>query len=86
MQTQNFLTNRTTNERFGNTKKAEDDLNTSSASLYVNRSSRLRNCIGMCCNVSTGELGRPSRTHSIARKDSELVEDAMDTSLMPIRT
>jgi palmitoyltransferase len=81
VQTQNFLAGTTTNERFSNKKKAADDeLNISTASMLVDRSSRLRNCINMCCNAPTSELPRKSQAyHPMKEEEMESSRD-LDTS------
>ena len=80
VQTQNFLGNTTTNERFGSKKKPDDDMSSSTASMYVNRQSRFRNCIGMCCNAPTGELPRKTQVyHNLKDEDMENSRE-LDTS------
>jgi len=83
VQTQNFLANTTTNERFGNKKKPDDDLNASTASMYVDRRSFFRNCLSMCCNAPTGELPRKPAYHPMKEEEMESSRD-LDTSNVQI--
>jgi hypothetical protein len=48
VQAQNFLHNQTTNERYAHSaKESAESLN---SSLFLDRSSKVRNCGNMCCN------------------------------------
>jgi len=48
VQVQNFLHNQTTNERYSHSaKESAESLN---SSLFLDRSSKTRNCGNMCCN------------------------------------
>lgn len=49
VQTQNFLTNTTTNERFSRSTRPLERMDSDS---LVDRSNLVINCIAMCCNVS----------------------------------
>lgn len=50
VQSQNFLTNTTTNERFSRSSRPLERMDSDS---LVERSNLIRNCMGMCCNVSS---------------------------------
>ena len=80
IQSQNFLAGATTNERFGNKKKGESDLNVSTASMYVDRHNLFRNCLSMCCNAPTSDLPRKSPSY-VALKEEEMESSQdLDTS------
>jgi len=80
VQTQNLLCGTTTNERFGSKKQANSDLNSSTASMFIDRRSLLHNCISMCCNAPTTDLPRQAAYQALKEEEMESSQD-LDTDV-----
>ncbi len=75
VQIHNFLLNQTTNERYSQSaKEIPEPLN---SSLFLDRSSKIRNCGNMCCNLDSAlhENTAVNKTTDEALKYTAIVKD-----------
>lgn len=88
VQIHNFLLNQTTNERYSQSaKEVPEPLN---ASLFLDRSSKIRNCGNMCCNLDSAlhentavhQSTNESLKYTAVIKDSEASDNRLNEPLL----